>query len=140
MCATVVQERTFQTADLGTAPIPLAPFISEEYFDLEREYVFKRTWRHVGRIIDDLPNPSDYFVKEFDVPKRSLIIARDQDGTIRAFHNVCRHRGSKLVETPRGNSKNFICGFHGWGYAANGRLIGVSDERQFKGLKKADCG
>jgi glycine betaine catabolism A len=140
MSATMNQEQPLEAEDLGTSPIPLAPFISEEYFALEREHVFKKTWRHVGRIIDDLPNPGDYFVKEFDVPKLSLIISRDHDGTVRAFHNVCRHRGARLVETPRGNGKNFICGFHGWNYSSDGRLIGISDERQFKGLEKADCG
>lgn len=140
MCATRAQDKIYDEADLGTDLIPLAPFISEDYFQREVEHVFKKTWRNVGRIIDDLPNPGDYFVKDFDVPNVSLVIARDFDDNVRAFHNVCRHRGARLVDVPRGNGRHFICGFHGWAYDQTGRLAGVSDERQFKGLKKSDCG
>ena len=140
MCATRVDDDVYGFEDLGHGKIPVEPFISENYFEDEVNFVFKRTWRNVGRVIDDLPNPGDYFVKDFDVPNVSLIIKRDMDGKIHAFHNICRHRGAKLVTEARGNSRHFVCGFHAWAYNEKGRLIGVPDERQFRTLDKSECG
>lgn len=140
MCATRVDDRIYTLDDLGTDTIPVAPFISEAYFQDEVEYVFKRTWRNVGRLLDDLPNPGDYFVKDFDVPKVSLIIKRESNGDIHAFHNICRHRGAKLVTERAGNGSHFICGFHGWAYSESGKLVGISDERQFRNIDRANCG
>ena len=129
-----------ETTDLGSEPIPITPFIDEAYFRREVENVFKKTWRNVGRVADDLPNAGDFFVKNFDTPAMSVIVQRGHDGRIRAFHNVCRHRGARLVDTTRGNCKHFICGFHGWTYDAKGRLVSISDERQFEGIDKSRCG
>ena len=82
--------------ELGTAPIPAEPCVSPAYFERERESVFRRTWLNVGRA-DEIPNAGDYVVRNLAVCNASLLIVRGKDGVVRAFHNVCSHRGNKLV-------------------------------------------
>src|SRR5215471_5228379 len=82
--------------ELGTAPISYEDSISPEFYELEREAVFKRSWLHVGRV-EQLPRNGSYFTKDVAVANTSIIIVRSLDGEIRAFHNSCRHRGNKLV-------------------------------------------
>ena len=72
--------------------------ISPEFFELEREAIFKRAWLNVGRV-EQLRRNGSFFTKELAVAKTSLIVVRGMDDEIRAFHNVCRHRGNKLVWT-----------------------------------------
>ena len=82
----------------------------------------------------DLPNENCYVVAEVPPLKTSLVVARGDDGKVRAFHNVCRHRGARLVKHQSGCRKALTCGFHGWTYATDGRLIGVTDKTQFSDL------
>ncbi len=127
--------------DLGTGPVPTEPCISSEYFRLEQERVFARTWLKVGRV-EDIPAPGDYFVQDIAVCQASVIVVRGKDQAIRALHNVCRHRGNRLVwgHETRGKARAFQCRFHGWTYALNGRLLGVPDEQMFYELNKEECG
>jgi phenylpropionate dioxygenase-like ring-hydroxylating dioxygenase large terminal subunit len=125
--------------ELGTGPVPIEPYISQEYFDLERERIFRKVWLNVGRE-EALPKPGDYFVKDLPVGKTSLLIVRSKDGHIRAFHNVCSHRSNKLVWDRSGSCQNFSCKFHGWTYNLEGRLTFVPDEESFFDLKKTDHG
>ncbi len=82
--------------ELGTEPISYEDSISPEFYELEREAMFKRAWLNVGRV-EQLPRNGSYFTKELVVAKTSVVIVRDSQGEVRAFHNVCRHRGNKLV-------------------------------------------
>ena len=82
--------------ELGTAPIDYADSIDPEFFEAEREAIFKRTWLNVGRV-ERVPRTGSYFTKELAVAKTSVIIVNSGNGNIRAFHNICRHRGNKLV-------------------------------------------
>jgi len=124
--------------ELGTGPLSIESMVSPEYFELEREKIFKKTWLNVGRV-EDIPNPGDYMVQEIAVLQSSVIIVRGQDDQIRAFHNVCRHRGNE-VASGCGNSKGFACGFHGWTYDTQGELAYVPDEGQFFDLDKEKMG
>src|SRR4029453_6721844 len=81
---------------LGTAPVSYEDSISPEYYEREREAVFRTSWLNVGRS-EEPPRPGGYFAREIEVLDASLVVNRDADGTVRAFHNVCRHRGNKLV-------------------------------------------
>src|SRR5580692_1942122 len=83
---------------LGTEPISFEDSISPEFYELEREAVFKRTWLNVGRV-EQVPKTGSYFTREMAVAKTSVIIVRGKEGQIHAFHNICRHRGNKLVWT-----------------------------------------
>lgn len=123
---------------LGTGPLPIEAMVSADYFELEREKIFKRSWLNVGRV-EDIPEPGDYMVQQIDILQTRVIIVRGDDDQIRAFHNVCRHRGNEVAQGC-GNTKGFSCDFHGWTYDTQGELAFVPDEAQFFDLDKQQMG
>jgi Rieske 2Fe-2S family protein len=131
--------------ELGAEPISYEDSISPELFELEREAVFKRSWLNVGRV-EQVPKSGSYFTKEIQAAKTSVIVVRDKDGEVRAFHNICRHRGNKLVwsdfpqQETSGTCRQFICKYHAWRYDLDGSLSFVQQEGEFFDLKKADYG
>jgi phenylpropionate dioxygenase-like ring-hydroxylating dioxygenase large terminal subunit len=110
---------------------------------LEREAIFRRTWLNIGRV-EQVPNKGSYFTKELAVCDTSIVVVRGQDDTIRAFHNMCRHRGNKLVwqdypnEEVSGTCRQFTCKYHGWRYALDGQLTFIQQEQEFFDLDKSD--
>ncbi|MFD6455599.1 aromatic ring-hydroxylating dioxygenase subunit alpha, partial [Nocardia sp. NPDC060220] len=114
-------------------------------FELERDAIFKRAWLNVGRI-EQLPRTGSYFTKEIHAAHSSIILVRDRDGSVNAFHNICRHRGNKLVwnEFPReetsGTCRQFTCKYHGWRYGLDGALTFVQQESEFFDLDKDSLG
>lgn len=125
---------------LGTEPVPTEPCISPEYFELERERVFKKVWLYVGRV-EEIPNPGNYLMKELPSARTSVVIVRRKDETIRAFHNICSHRGNKLVWESVGTCRGyFFCKFHGWTYDSQGQLVNVPDEEMFNDFRKSEHG
>src|SRR5262245_36925733 len=130
---------------LGTGFVSFEDSISPAFYELEREAIFRRAWLNVGRV-EQLRRRGDFFTKELAVANTSLIVVRGSDDVIRAFHNVCRHRGNKLVWTdhPRaetsGRCRQFICKYHGWKYELDGRCSYVHQEREFFELDKAALG
>ncbi len=137
---TVEKKRwTLEYADLGTDPVPIEPCISPEYFALERERIFRRVWLNVGRE-EQLLKPGDYFVQDLPVCRTSLLVVRGKDGAVCAFHNMCSHRGNKLMWHGQGTCQTFACKFHGWTYSLEGRLTFVPDEDFFFHLRKEDHG
>jgi len=127
--------------ELGTAPVSYEDSISPDFYDLEREAVFKRAWLNVGRV-EQLPRNGSYYTKEIDVARTSILLVRDGDDQVRAFHNICRHRGNKLVwqdfpkEETRGVCRQFSCKYHGWRYNLDGSLAFVQQEAEFFDLDK----
>jgi Rieske 2Fe-2S family protein len=98
-----------------------APFyLSEEIFELDMAAIFGRHWIHVG-VEPDVPEPGDYMT--VDIGRNSVLIVRDDDNRIRAFHNVCRHRGSRLCNEPQGALGNIVCPYHSWTYNLSGELM-----------------
>ena len=139
---TVVRDRQWaeKYPDLGTGPVPTEPYCSDEHHALERERIFRRCWINVGRA-DDVPEPGDYVVRDLAICKVSLLIIRGSDGVVRAFHNVCSHRGNTLVLDERGSCPGSVyCHFHNWVYSDTGALIRVPDEENFFGLDKREHG
>ena len=134
-----------QHYDLGTAPISYEDSISPEFHQLESEAIFKRAWLNVGRV-EQLPRKGSYFTKELAVAKTSVVIVRDQNDGVRAFYNMCRHRGNKLVwndfpgEETNGVCRQFVCKYHGWRYDLDGSLNFVQQEEEFFDLDKGDFG
>lgn len=124
------------TAALGTGLVPLENYHSESVFQREKEMIFKKSWLCVGRE-DQAPNPGDYFVQDLPICDTSIIITRNRQNQLRAFHNMCLHRGNKVAVHPQGNVSRFVCGFHGWAYDNDGQLRHVPDEGSFHGLDKA---
>ena len=124
--------------------LPAWTYNSDELTQLEMEQLFLRSWRFVGHV-SDIPNSGDY--QCFEMAHERAVIVRDQDGQVRAFHNVCRHRASRVVGEDKGHcGKAFICPFHGWSYNLDGTLKNIPkadsfpqiDKQQF-GLKSIDC-
>ena len=130
---------------LGTGPVSYEDSISADHYELERKAIFARTWLNVGRV-EQLPRNGSYFTKELDAAGTSLVIVRDKDGEIHVFHNICRHRGNKLVwndypgEETSGTCRQFTCKYHGWRYATDGQLTFVQQESEFFDLNRDDYG
>src|SRR6516162_7117947 len=131
--------------ELGTGPVSFADSTSKEFFELEREAVFKRAWLNVARV-EELPRTGSYVTKEIEVARTSIILVKGRDDRIRAFYNVCRHRGNKLVwndfpdQATRGTCRQFTCKYHGWRYDLDGSLTFVQQEGEFFNLDKSRNG
>lgn len=130
---------------IGTEPVSYEDSISPEQYEREREAIFKRTWLNVGRV-EQLPRKGSYFTKELDAARTSVVVVRGTDGEVRAFHNVCRHRGNKLVwndfprEETSGACRQFTCKYHAWRYDLDGKLAFVQQEGEFFDLDKSAYG
>lgn len=136
-----VNEKRFAARypELGTGPVSVAPYISQTFFEKERDRVFRQHWLNVGRV-DQIPAAGDYILVELPSLPASVIVVRGSDDRVRAFHNVCRHRGNRLVREAHGHAARFACGYHGWTYDRDGDLVNVPDQGQFHQLDKSQCG
>jgi len=121
--------------ELGTGPVSVTPYISPEYFELEREKIFRRAWLKVGRV-QDIPKPGDYFRIDIQILDASILVIRGKDGVIRAFHNVCKHRGDRLVHNESGNARALRCRFHNFVYDLEGNLADVPSKDFFCKMSK----
>ncbi|MDX6750136.1 aromatic ring-hydroxylating dioxygenase subunit alpha (plasmid) [Geminicoccaceae bacterium 1502E] len=98
-----------------------APFyLSREILELDLEVIFGRHWIFVG-VEPDVPEPGDY--ASVQIGRNPVVIVRDDDMQVRAFHNVCRHRGARLVTEPQGTVGKLVCPYHQWTYELDGSLI-----------------
>jgi len=112
--------------------LPAWIYANDEFFALEGEAIFMRTWQLVGHLCD-IPKSGDYL--RFDLLTESAIVVRGHDGTVRAFHNVCRHRAFRLVDGAGGHCQGLIrCRYHGFSYAFDGALKAVPAAEEFEGL------
>ena len=100
--------------------LPRQLYTAADYFEVERDRVLGATWVCVG-IAADVPEPGS--VAPYDFAGIPLFIVRDGEGTIRAFHNVCSHRGVQLVAQPCRLRGGIACPYHAWTYALDGRLL-----------------
>lgn len=124
---------------LSRNPIPASRICSQEYFEEEREAIFRKSWLQVARNAD-LPSPGSYFVKDIPTLGTSIIITRARDRALRAFSNVCPHRGMKLCVPGRHTHNRINCPFHGWAFDLTGKLQGVPGEEYFLDFEKASHG
>lgn len=100
--------------------LPAWTYHSEELTDLEKELLFRRSWQ-VACHQSDVPDPGSFIT--FDILGDRAIVMRDKDGSIKAFHNLCRHRGSRVLAEKRGKCEHaIVCPFHGWSYNLDGTL------------------
>ncbi len=96
-------------------------FVSETVYRDEIERIFMRSWLPVGHV-GQLHRPGSYFV--FELESESVIVLRGDDGEIRAFHNLCRHRGSRLCQEAHGDlGERIVCPYHAWTYGRDGALL-----------------
>jgi phenylpropionate dioxygenase-like ring-hydroxylating dioxygenase large terminal subunit len=121
----------------GFPRLPLIPggrYVDPAFLALERDGMWKRAWLYAGHT-DRLPNPGSWFLwRETGAP---IIVLRDLSGTVRAFYNACQHRGGPLVKEDSGEARGFVCGYHGWSYALDGRLTAIRDRRDFPDFELA---
>src|SRR5438067_7973713 len=127
--------KTAATFQSGAETLPQHYFVSPKIFAEELQKIFAANWVLVGHQ-SQLANPGDYFLTK--VAGESLIVAKDQRSTIRAFYNVCRHRGSRLYEEQNGHTAAIQCSYHAWTYALDGRLIGAPHMDETPGFNKAE--
>ncbi|MGH2512933.1 MAG: aromatic ring-hydroxylating oxygenase subunit alpha, partial [Candidatus Limnocylindrales bacterium] len=108
--------RPFRAASL----LPARAYHDEAVWAFERDQWFLRDWICIGRD-EDAPEAGSYFLsEELGEP---LLIVRARDGVLRAFYNVCQHRGTAVVDDPCGKAVRFQCPYHAWIYDLDGRLI-----------------
>jgi len=112
-------------------------YTDPEYFDVEVARVIRPSWQIVCHV-SDLPEAGDYHT--LDYIGESVIAARGEDGVVRAFANVCRHRAMRLVEGPSGCAKKLVCPYHAWAYELDGRLTGVPMKADYPALDLAQNG
>jgi Rieske 2Fe-2S family protein len=126
---------------MGWRPRPTltgADYTSAGVYEEERERLFFRGWFCIGRA-DEVPAPGDYLVR--DVAGESVFVTRNREGQLRAFYNVCAHRGTKLLddEPSRGTlGKALKCPYHAWSYDYDGRLLATPNVHEDEQFERAD--
>ena len=121
---------------LEAESLPPWCYTSQAFYEREIERIFHKTWNFIGRQ-EEAPEPGDYFT--VDLAGESIIVLRDQAGQMRAFFNICRHRGTRLVEG-RGNRRSFACPYHSWVFGLNGDLMGAAGMEETLDFNRADWG
>ncbi len=123
-------------------------FVGHELFDRETANIFAKNWNCVGRVEDFEASADDTAFRTYDIGQFNIIVLRHDNHSFSAFHNVCRHRGTRLLDDPSGTLKNscITCPYHAWTYDESGTLVGAPnmsdvagfDREQFH-LKKIGC-
>ncbi len=112
--------------------LPAWIYHDPEFFEREKAVIFRKSWQVVCHV-SDVPRPGDFH--SFDFLGESIVVLRGDDGEVRAFHNVCRHRAARLLDGSKGHcGRRITCPYHAWTYALDGRLVGVPDRQAFPGL------
>ena len=123
-----------------TAPRSLPAWLYSDpgFFALEREKIFAPAWHIMGHV-NDAPQPGDYIT--LAILGERVVTLRGEDGVLRSFHNVCRHRAAKVAPEDRGScGHRLVCPYHAWSYNLDGTLAGVPKWQGFEDLDKASHG
>jgi phenylpropionate dioxygenase-like ring-hydroxylating dioxygenase large terminal subunit len=125
-------ERTAPPPDFPQLPdIPAGRYVDPVFLALERQHLWRKSWLYACHM-DELPKAGSFVVNR--KTGSPIIIVRGKDDVVRAFYNTCRHRGGPLAKTDNGCVEGFVCGYHGWTYTLDGKLINLRDKRDFVGL------
>jgi len=131
-----------QVTELAGTPLghgtglPAEMYHRADVLALERERIFAREWLCAG-LAAEIPQPGDYLT--FSINDQPLFVVRAQDGTVRGFSNVCRHRMMRLLEG-RGTCRTVVCPYHGWSYGLTGELLGAPHTKGTPAFVPADLG
>ncbi len=121
--------------------IPVEAYTSEEYARAERDKLWRKVWLQVGRL-EDLTEVGSYIT--FEILDDSIVVVRTAADKIKTFHNVCPHRGRRLVDTPAGErngcgkKKMFICAYHGWRFDLDGNNTHIPQKDDWQGCLTAE--
>ncbi len=113
--------------------MPAGYYSSEQFAELEAEYVFRKDWVCLGRA-DEVAEPGDFYTT--DLVGEQLLVTRGKDNAVRVLSNVCRHRGNMIAEG-RGRKSRFSCAYHAWTYGLEGQLVGAPHMSKVKGFDTA---
>ncbi len=122
--------------------IPVEAYLSADYARAECDRLWRKVWLQAGRV-EDIPEPGDYLT--FDLLDDSALLVRSEQGGINAFHNVCAHRGRRLVDTPAGarnasgRRPQFMCAYHGWQYDLDGKSLNIIHKDDWQGQLTEEC-
>lgn len=115
--------------------LPAFAYASEDFYERETKSLFPNNWTFIG-FAHELKRSGD--VLPVTLAGKPLLMLRDQQGGIRVFHNICRHRCLKLVDAPRNVGRVITCPYHAWAYTLDGRLHAVRNEERIENFDKAD--
>ncbi len=117
---------------------PLAPgrYTSQDFFDLEMKHLWTKMWLYAAHE-SQVPEAGSYLL--LDIPWASIFLIRGEDNKIRAFYNVCSHRGAPIVRDKEGKERLLRCTYHQWGYNTQGKLVSVMHERDFAETFDKSC-
>lgn len=133
----LLDAHTTEMAD-STMEEPLDGYTSQDQYEQERLAIFNRYPTFVG-LTCDVPEPGSWMTH--DATGTPILITRDQDGRVRAYLNMCQHRGVRVVEELRGRgARRFTCPFHAWVYDLEGKLVGIPGEEGFSDICREDRG
>ena len=142
--ATDVTDSPAKLAEMVTEQLKKPGFAIDPYFyrshvtyQSELEQVIYKSWIYAGHV-SQIPNKGDYFL--FEIGEDSVIVSRDGNGIVCALHNICRHRGARVCKEKNGNSKSFVCPYHGWVYDTGGALKLARDMESLVGFSREDYG
>ena len=115
--------------------LPPQAYLSEEFYQLELEYLFRRDWICIGRE-EEVAQVGDYFTIE--LVGEPLVVVRDRELKLHALSNVCRHRYMQVMDG-HGNSARLVCPYHGWSYQLDGTLVGATNMAESRILDRDNC-
>ena len=121
--------------------LPREFYVDPAIYQLDLDHIFYKQWLFIGHDCE-MPRPGDYLTLQ--VGEYPVLVVRDRSGAIRAFHNTCRHRGSRICSAAKGSSVRLVCPYHNWSYDLDGRLLFARDmakpfDPQKLGLKPVAC-
>ena len=117
--------------------LPAWSFFNPELLELEKDVLFRSHWQ-LACHVSDISGAGDFLT--FDLVGERALILRGKDGVVRAFHNLCRHRGSRVVAESQGSCRAIICPFHGWVYNLDGTLRGPAEPKSLPDLDPVKWG
>jgi phenylpropionate dioxygenase-like ring-hydroxylating dioxygenase large terminal subunit len=119
---------------LGSEDLPIERYLSQEFFDLEVEHVWRKTWQMVCRE-SRLAKPASYFV--YDIVNDSILLTRTESGELKAYYNSCLHR-ARALKRGAGQADNIRCPYHGWAWNLEGDFEGAPCEWDFPHVNKEE--
>jgi Rieske 2Fe-2S family protein len=132
---TPVLRKTIESFAAREKSLPQKYFVSPGIFAEEQKEIFANQWLLIGHQ-SQIPDAGDYIVQQ--VIGESLIVIRDKNSEVHGFFNVCRHRGTRLIEDEKGRCAAIQCPYHAWTYGLDGKLIGAPHMDDVPGFDKAD--
>ncbi|MEM7117038.1 MAG: SRPBCC family protein [Chloroflexota bacterium] len=124
----------FDEAPEKSFSLPARAYVQSGYLAVEQEGIFYKSWQYVCHI-EQVKKPGDYVAVK--IQERPIVVLRNREGELRAFYNVCRHRGHELLNET-GNTKTIVCPYHAWCYDLNGRLFSARHVQTMEHFDMAD--